>query len=137
MPSSGLPGAEKRPDAALKDGAVDAVVEPEKLKDGAIALVKQAIAGKLDWKAKREEKLVPVKLNNMEQMMAFKTATAMIVGKAGPNYPAPKLAPCKPCSAGQQHRDDALQGRSQALCERLPRPRRPMPLSVSSSPIRL
>ncbi len=85
-------GAEKRPEVALKDGAVDAVVAPEKLKDGAIALVQQAIAGKLDWKAKREEKLVPVKLNNMEQMMAFNTATAMIAGQAGPNYPAPKLA---------------------------------------------
>lgn len=85
-------GAEKRPEVALKDGAVDAVVAPEKLQAGAIALVKQAIAGKLDWKAKREEKLVPVKLNNMEQMMAFNTATAMIAGQAGPNYPAPKLA---------------------------------------------
>lgn len=101
-------GAEKRPDAALKDGAVDAVVEPEKLKDGAIALVKQAIAGKLDWKAKREEKLVPVKLNNMEQMMAFNTATAMIVGKAGPNYPAPKLAIQNLQAQANSTRDDAI-----------------------------
>ncbi|MCC6201145.1 MAG: enoyl-CoA hydratase/isomerase family protein, partial [Moraxellaceae bacterium] len=101
-------GAEKRPDAALKDGAVDAVVEPEKLKDGAIALVKQAIAGKLDWKAKREEKLVPVKLNNMEQMMAFNTATAMIVGKAGPNYPAPKLVIQNMQAQANSTRDDAI-----------------------------
>ncbi len=85
-------GAEQRPDAALKVGAVDAVVAPELLRDAALDLIKQALAGKLDWKAKREEKLVPVKLNNMEQMMAFNTAKAVILGKAGPNYPAPKLA---------------------------------------------
>jgi 3-hydroxyacyl-CoA dehydrogenase/enoyl-CoA hydratase/3-hydroxybutyryl-CoA epimerase/enoyl-CoA isomerase len=85
-------GAEKRPDAALKDGAVDAVVAPDKLKDAAIDLVKQCLAGKLDFRAKRQEKLVPVKLNNMEQMMAFNTAKAVIAGQAGPNYPAPKVA---------------------------------------------
>jgi 3-hydroxyacyl-CoA dehydrogenase/enoyl-CoA hydratase/3-hydroxybutyryl-CoA epimerase/enoyl-CoA isomerase len=36
-------------------------------------------------------------------MMAFNTATAMIVGKAGPNYPAPKLAVQNLQAAGQQH----------------------------------
>jgi 3-hydroxyacyl-CoA dehydrogenase/enoyl-CoA hydratase/3-hydroxybutyryl-CoA epimerase/enoyl-CoA isomerase len=84
-------GAEKRPDAALKDGAIDAVVAPAQLTEAAVALVKQCIDGKIDWQAKRAEKLNPVKLNMLEQMMAFQTATAMVVGKAGPNYPAPKL----------------------------------------------
>jgi 3-hydroxyacyl-CoA dehydrogenase/enoyl-CoA hydratase/3-hydroxybutyryl-CoA epimerase/enoyl-CoA isomerase len=101
-------GGEKRPDAALKDGALDAVVAPEQLQAAAIALVKQCIDGKIDWKAKRAEKLNPVKLNMLEQMMAFQTAMAVVVGKAGPNYPAPKLA----LQAIQQHaslgRDDAL-----------------------------
>jgi len=101
-------GAEKRPDAALKDGAVDAVVAPDQLKAAALSLVQQCIDGKIDWKAKRAEKLNPVKLNMLEQMMAFQTATAVVVGKAGPNYPAPKLA----LQAMQQHaslgRDDAL-----------------------------
>ncbi len=41
--------------AALKDGAVDAVVAADKLQDAAVDLVKQAIAGRLDWKAKRQE----------------------------------------------------------------------------------
>ncbi len=101
-------GAEKRPDVALKDGAVDAVVAPEKLKDAAIALVKQAVAGKLDWRAKRQEKLDPIKLNNMEQMMAFNTATAMIAGQAGPNYPAPKLAVQNMQAQANAKRDDAI-----------------------------
>ncbi|HEX6606073.1 MAG TPA: enoyl-CoA hydratase-related protein, partial [Chloroflexia bacterium] len=101
-------GAEKRPDVALKDGAVDAVVAPELLKDAAIALVREAIAGKLDWRAKRQEKLEPIKLNNMEQMMAFNTATAMIAGQAGPNYPAPKLAIQNMQAQANSKRDDAI-----------------------------
>ncbi len=64
-------GADKKPDAALKDGAVDAVVAPEQLRDAALAMLKQAIAGRLDWKSKRAEKLAPIKLNQMESMMAF------------------------------------------------------------------
>lgn len=101
-------GAEKKADVALKDGAVDAVVAPELLRDAALDLVKQALAGKLDWRAKREEKLQPVKLNNMEQMMAFNTATAMIVGKAGPNYPAPKLAIQNMQAQANAKRDEAI-----------------------------
>jgi len=49
-------GADKKPDAALKDGVVDAVVTPEQLRDAALALVKQALAGKLDWQGKRAER---------------------------------------------------------------------------------
>ena len=64
----------KKPAAALKDGAVDAVVAADKLLDAATDLVKQAISGRLNWKAKRQEKLEAVKLNPLEQMMAFNTA---------------------------------------------------------------
>lgn len=42
---------------ALKDGAVDAVVAADKLQEAATDLVKQAISGRLNWKAKRQEKL--------------------------------------------------------------------------------
>lgn len=101
-------GAEKRPEVALKEGAVDAVVEPEKLMDAALDLVKQCINGKLNWKAKREEKLVPVKLNNMEQMMAFNTAMAVIAGQAGPNYPSPKLAIQNMQAQANSKRDEAI-----------------------------
>jgi 3-hydroxyacyl-CoA dehydrogenase/enoyl-CoA hydratase/3-hydroxybutyryl-CoA epimerase/enoyl-CoA isomerase len=40
----------KKPAAALKDGAVDAVVAADKLQEAAIDLVKQAIAGRLTGK---------------------------------------------------------------------------------------
>jgi 3-hydroxyacyl-CoA dehydrogenase/enoyl-CoA hydratase/3-hydroxybutyryl-CoA epimerase/enoyl-CoA isomerase len=85
-------GADKKPDAALKDGAVDAVVAPEQLRDAAIAMVKQCIAGRLDWQGKRAEKLAPLKLNGLEQMMAFNSSMAVVGAQAGSNYPAPMLA---------------------------------------------
>ncbi|MFW1920078.1 enoyl-CoA hydratase-related protein, partial [Acinetobacter baumannii] len=53
--------APKKPAAALKDGAVDAVVAADKLLEAATDLVKQAISGRLNWKAKRQEKLEAVK----------------------------------------------------------------------------
>ena len=102
-------GAEKRPDAAIKDGAVDAVVEPAKLREAAIKMVEQAIAGKLDWVARRAEKKAPVQLNMMEQMMAFNTAMAVVLGKAGPNYPAPKIALQSMQNGASLERDAALE----------------------------
>ena len=82
-------GAEKRPEAALKDGAVDAVVTPDKLQAAAVDLVKQCIAGKIDYQARREEKTGKLKLNAMESMMTFETAKGFVAGQAGPHYPAP------------------------------------------------
>ena len=101
-------GNDRKADAALKDGAVDAVVAPEQLRDAALAMVREAIAGKLDWKAKRAEKLAPVKLNPMESMMAFTSAMGFVAGKAGPNYPAPMLAIRSMQESSTKGRDDAL-----------------------------
>ena len=76
----------------LRSEVNNAVVAPEQLRDAALALLAQAIAGKLDWKARRAEKLAPVKLSQLEQIMAFSSSMAVVGGKAGPNYPAPMLA---------------------------------------------
>lgn len=102
-------GSDKRPDEALKDGAVDAVVEPARLRDAALALVGQCIAGKFDWQAKRAEKLAPLKLNATEQAMAFTSSMAVVGGKAGPNYPAPMLALKAMQSGATLGRDAALE----------------------------
>ncbi|WP_198333066.1 fatty acid oxidation complex subunit alpha FadB [Psychrobacter aquimaris] len=86
-------GTPKKPLDALKLGLVDATVPADDLQDAAIDLVKKCISGELDWKAKREEKLVPVKLNQLEQAMAFNSAKGMIFAKANPKqYPAPAIA---------------------------------------------
>ena len=56
-------GKENRAEDALKVGAVDAVVAPELLMAGALDLIKRAISGELDYKAKRQHKLEKLKLN--------------------------------------------------------------------------
>lgn len=106
----------KKPAAALKDGAVDAVVAADKLLDAATDLVKQAISGRLNWKAKRQEKLEAVKLNPLEQMMAFNTAKGAVLAKANPaQYPAPKLLLDSLQAGASLARDEALKLRLKAL----------------------
>ncbi|MDV2439683.1 fatty acid oxidation complex subunit alpha FadB [Acinetobacter gerneri] len=110
--------ASKRPAAALKDGAVDAVVVADKLQDAAINLVKQAISGRLDWKAKRQEKLDPVKLDTLEQMMAFNSAKGVVLAKANPaQYPAPKLLLDSLQASATESRDAAMKAEAQAFAK--------------------
>lgn len=86
-------GTQQKAQDALNVGAVDAVVAPEQLLDATIDVLKKAINGDLDWKAKRQEKLDPIKLSQIEQMMAFNSAKGVLLSKANPaQYPAPKLA---------------------------------------------
>ncbi|GGO86725.1 fatty acid oxidation complex subunit alpha [Marinobacterium nitratireducens] len=85
-------GSEKKAAAALKDGAVDAVVAPEMLRDAALDLLRQCIDGKFDYQARRAEKQQPVTLSQIEQMMAFESAKGVIGAQAGKHYPAPLAA---------------------------------------------
>ncbi|MGQ8313006.1 enoyl-CoA hydratase-related protein, partial [Acinetobacter baumannii] len=108
----------KKPAAALKDGAVDAVVAADKLLDAATDLVKQAISGRLNWKAKRQEKLEAVKLNPLEQMMAFNTAKGAVLAKANPaQYPAPKLLLDSLQAGASLARDEALKAEAEGFAK--------------------
>ncbi|TLX59460.1 fatty acid oxidation complex subunit alpha FadB [Stutzerimonas nosocomialis] len=102
-------GKENRAEDAMKVGAVDAVVAPEKLHEAALDLVKRAISGELDFKAKRQPKLEKLKLNPIEQMMAFETSKGFVAGQAGPNYPAPVEAIKTIQKAASFGRDKALE----------------------------
>ncbi|WP_447896150.1 fatty acid oxidation complex subunit alpha FadB [Vreelandella sp. GE22] len=82
-------GTENRPEAALKMGAVDAVVAHDQLDAAALDMLDRASTGELDYQSRRDEKKGPLKLNAIEQMMAFETAKGYVAGKAGPHYPAP------------------------------------------------
>jgi 3-hydroxyacyl-CoA dehydrogenase/enoyl-CoA hydratase/3-hydroxybutyryl-CoA epimerase/enoyl-CoA isomerase len=76
---------------AMAVGLLDAVVAPEHLREAAIKMLNQAIAGKLDWRAKRQPKLEPLKLSPTESIMTFNTCKGMIAAKAGKHYPAPMV----------------------------------------------
>ncbi|MBR9804917.1 fatty acid oxidation complex subunit alpha FadB [bacterium] len=101
-------GKHVRASAALKNGGVDAVVPVDKVKDVAIAMAQSAIAGDLDYNARREEKKTPVLLNDMERMMAFMTAKGVVAAQAGRNYPAPVRALKTMEAHSVMNRDDAI-----------------------------
>jgi len=101
-------GEQHGADEALRIGAVDAVVAPELVRAAALDLLAQASAGRRDWRARRLEKVSPLKLNPTETMMVFESAKAFVAGKAGPNYPAPAAAVEVMQRAAGRSREDAL-----------------------------
>src|SRR5690554_3972195 len=102
-------GKEGRAEDALKVGAVDAVVAADKLLEASLDLLKRAIAGELDYKAKRQPKLEKIKLSPIEQMMSFETAKGLVAAQAGPNFPAPIEAVKTMQKAANYGRDKALE----------------------------
>ncbi|GAA4895581.1 fatty acid oxidation complex subunit alpha FadB [Ferrimonas pelagia] len=81
-------GRPQRPDAALKIGAIDALIHDD-LNAAALILVKRALNGEIDWQARRAKKQAPLGLSKIEAAMAFTSAKGMVAMKAGPHYPAP------------------------------------------------
>jgi 3-hydroxyacyl-CoA dehydrogenase/enoyl-CoA hydratase/3-hydroxybutyryl-CoA epimerase/enoyl-CoA isomerase len=77
---------------SLKLGMVDRVVVPEQLREGALDLLGQAMAGELDWKARRQLKVGPLRLDAAEGDRLFEAAWAAVGAKSGSHYPAPLAA---------------------------------------------
>lgn len=102
-------GSDKRADAALKDGAVDAVVAQDAVREAALDLLAKAAEGVFDYQARRTEKTTAIKLNAIEQMMAFESAKGFIGGKAGPHYPAPLAVLGAIQKSANMTRDKAIQ----------------------------
>ena len=101
-------GKDRKGQQALNEGAVDAVVAPEKLTDAALSMVADAAAGKIDWQGRRASKKAPLKLNSNEAMMSFSTAQAFVAAKAGKHYPAPHMMVETVKNASSLDRDGAL-----------------------------
>eukprot|EP00232_Nephroselmis_pyriformis_P013280 CAMPEP_0182885828 /NCGR_PEP_ID=MMETSP0034_2-20130328/19846_1 /TAXON_ID=156128 /ORGANISM="Nephroselmis pyriformis, Strain CCMP717" /LENGTH=496 /DNA_ID=CAMNT_0025019115 /DNA_START=67 /DNA_END=1553 /DNA_ORIENTATION=- len=98
-----------RPGAkAMQEGAIDAVVASEDLHEAGRSMLKDAIAGKLDWQARRAQKKAPLMLNENEAMMSFSTAAAMVAAQAGKHYPAPHKMVETVNKAAALDRDGAL-----------------------------
>jgi 3-hydroxyacyl-CoA dehydrogenase/enoyl-CoA hydratase/3-hydroxybutyryl-CoA epimerase/enoyl-CoA isomerase len=78
-------------DAALKFGAIDAVVAATDLRAAGTNLLLSCLKGDLDWQSRRKEKQVPMPLNSTEKTMAFTINKGAVFAMAGKNYPAPVL----------------------------------------------
>ena len=102
---------------ALKIGAADAVVGEAKLVEAGLTLLKRAIDGQLDYRAKRNTKQRPLRLNQVEAAMTFETAKGFVMGVAGPNYPAPVKAVEVMQKACGMNRQEALNVEAQAFAQ--------------------
>jgi len=103
--------------AALKVGAVDAVVAGSQIREAALDILEQAIQGKLIWQARQTEKKAPLKLNPTEAMMVFEGAKGFVFGKAGPHYPAPVAAIEAMQKGAALGRDEALKIEAEKFVE--------------------
>ncbi|MFC4700556.1 fatty acid oxidation complex subunit alpha FadB [Glaciecola siphonariae] len=101
-------GRDRDAQKALNEGAIDAVVSPDKLHQSARKMLLSAINGELDWQGRREQKMAPLKLNTNEAMMSFSTAAAMVAAQAGKHYPAPHKMVETVQKAAASARDGAL-----------------------------
>lgn len=110
-------GKHFKADAALKVGAVDAVVVEEHLMSAAIIMLQNAMDNKLDWQARRAQKKAPLLLENTEHLMAFSTAKALVSQLAGKHYPAPIQAVVAIEKAAGMERDEALEVEKKAFIE--------------------
>ncbi len=63
---------------------------------------------RLDWKAKRQPKLEPLKLSKIEAAMSFTIAKGMVAQTAGKHYPAPITAVKTIEAAARLGREEAL-----------------------------
>ncbi|MBL6734680.1 MAG: fatty acid oxidation complex subunit alpha FadB, partial [Shewanellaceae bacterium] len=108
-------GKHFKADAALKVGAIDAVVVEEHLMAAAIIMLQNAMDNQLDWQARRAQKKAPLLLKNTEHLMAFSTAKAMVTRIAGRHYPAPIQAVVAIEEAAGMGRDEALEVEKKAF----------------------
>jgi 3-hydroxyacyl-CoA dehydrogenase/enoyl-CoA hydratase/3-hydroxybutyryl-CoA epimerase/enoyl-CoA isomerase len=88
---------------------VDSIVNVEQLNNSAMHILQQCLDGKLDYQKRKQEKRQPLQLNQLESIMAFESAKAVVAAKAGRHYPAPIAA----IETVQHHatmmRDEAMQ----------------------------
>ncbi|MEM7919894.1 enoyl-CoA hydratase-related protein, partial [Morganella morganii] len=61
---------------ALKLGLADGIVQDDELINGSLMLLEQAISGRTNWQARRQQKKAALQLHPAELQMSFITAKA-------------------------------------------------------------
>jgi 3-hydroxyacyl-CoA dehydrogenase/enoyl-CoA hydratase/3-hydroxybutyryl-CoA epimerase/enoyl-CoA isomerase len=103
-------GTQRRADAARDAGAVDLVVPQDRVRDVALALLREAIAGREDWRARRRRHHRPV-VADPAALEAARLATA----RQAAHYPAASAAVELMAQSAPASRDAALTLESQAF----------------------
>ena len=110
-------GEQQKPKMALDAGAVDALVEPEQLRDESLKMLAQLADGSRDYQARRVQKISPIELSEAELQAAGENFRAAIIGKVGNYFPAPLKAVELICSSATLPRDEAIQLENEAFYE--------------------
>ncbi|MBT4791009.1 MAG: fatty acid oxidation complex subunit alpha FadB, partial [Halobacteriovoraceae bacterium] len=110
-------GRQWKAEAALKIGAVDAIVDADQLDSLGEKFLLSCINGEMDWKQRKTEKKAPLRLNQTEATMVFETAKGFVAGMAGPNYPAPVAAIKVMQKACTLNRDEALEAEADTFAQ--------------------
>lgn len=102
---------------ALKIGAIDAIVDAEKLDKLGEEFILSCINGEINWKLRKLEKKAPLRLSKTESMMVFETSKGFVASVAGPNYPAPVKTIEVMQQASTMEREAALEIEADAFAE--------------------
>ena len=101
--------------AALEGGVVDEVCAPEALRETALALLRQAAAGKVDWPARQQRKRVPLALDAAARQTMFNDAVARIRATSAKHQPAALEAVMMMAEAVALDRSGALVAEARAF----------------------
>lgn len=95
---------------ALADGVVDEVAPHEELRETALNALKKAIAGEIDWQAKRDVKLQAIKMPEGDSKALFDGIRAELTKKTNPEqYPASKAYIDAIEKSAEMQRDQAVE----------------------------
>lgn len=110
-------GGQHGPEKAIADGVADAICADADLRTVALKTLDAAMNGGLDFKNRKKQKMSPLTLPPMENMMSFQSCMAMVKQKAGRNYPAPVAAVATMQKHASMGRDKALEVESKAFAQ--------------------
>lgn len=108
-------GAPSGAEAALAAGVVDEVASPEALRESALALLRRAAAGEVDWAASQQRKREAVPMTVTEVQELFGAALAKVAAEHAPQRPAASMALVMMERAALQPRDGALRLEAEAF----------------------
>lgn len=101
-------GAPSKAEAAKAVGVVDEIAAPEALRATALALLNKAIAGEIDWRARRAVKDAPLKLSTDAASALFAGAKEKVAKQSPKHQPAALAAVELMEQAATERRDKAL-----------------------------
>ncbi len=101
-------GRPAQAEAAKAVGVVDELSAPEALRDNALALLRRAVAGEIDWQAAQDRKRRPVPQSAAELSALFAAAGSRIAAQSPKHQPAAAMAVEMMASAAAFDRAGAL-----------------------------